>query len=85
MRLKSTDEAIEQFNQLARRLLRTTPDRIPTGAVPDLPESRSRRIDKICTNRKDWKAQERNYRKMIKRMPKARAGAAHGRPVARAW
>jgi len=26
-------------------------------------------IDKICTQRKDWKQQERSYRKMIKRLP----------------
>ena len=43
-------------------------------------------IDKILTTKKDWKAQERTYRKMIKRLPAATAPETQitGRAVARA-
>ena len=67
--LKSTDEAIDQFN-LALDSYFEHADRIPKEAFQSYLKP-FEAIDKICTNRKDWKAQERNYRKMIKRMPKA--------------
>ncbi len=66
--LKSTDEAIEQFN-LALDSYFEKPDLIPASEFQTYLKP-FEAIDKICTGRKDWKAQERNYRKMIKRMPK---------------
>jgi golgin subfamily B member 1 len=52
--LHSTDEAVELYNQ----------------ALDDDPDDLKafERIDKIMTAKKDWKNQERNYRKMIKRL-----------------
>lgn len=66
--LKSTDEAIEQFNQALDAYFEK-PEIIPSAEFQTYLKP-FEAIDKICTNRKDWKAQERNYRKMIKRMPK---------------
>ena len=66
--LKATDESIEQFN-LALDSYFEKPENIPSGRFQEYLKP-FEAIDKICTNRKDWKAQERNYRKMIKRMPK---------------
>ena len=52
--LHSTDEAVELYNQA----LDEDPDDLKAFE----------RIDKIMTAKKDWKNQERNYRKMIKRL-----------------
>jgi tetratricopeptide (TPR) repeat protein len=52
--LHSTDEAIDIYNQA----LDVDPDDLKTFE----------RIDKIMTAKKDWRNQERNYRKMIKRI-----------------
>jgi tetratricopeptide (TPR) repeat protein len=52
--LHSTDEAVELYNQA----LDQDPDDLKAFE----------RIDKIMTAKKDWKNQERNYRKMIKRI-----------------
>jgi tetratricopeptide (TPR) repeat protein len=52
--LHSADDAIELFNQA----LDEDPDNLKTFE----------RIDKILTSKKDWKNQERNYRRMIKRL-----------------
>jgi tetratricopeptide (TPR) repeat protein len=52
--LHSTDEAVELYNQ---------------GLDEDPDDLKAfERIDKIMTAKKDWKNQERNYRKMIKRL-----------------
>jgi tetratricopeptide (TPR) repeat protein len=51
--LKSTDEAVDLYNTA----LDSDPDDLKAFE----------RIDKILTAKKDWKNQERNYRKMIKR------------------
>src|SRR5205823_8933551 len=53
-RLHSTDEAVELYNQA----LDEDPDDLKAFE----------RIDKIMTAKKDWKNQERNYRRMIKRI-----------------
>ncbi len=66
--LKATDEAIDQFNSSLDAYFEN-PDRIPKEQFQTYLKP-FEAIDKLCTNRKDWKAQERNYRKMIKRMPK---------------
>ena len=52
--LHTTDEAVEFYNQ----------------ALDDDPDDLKafERIDKIMTAKKDWRNQERNYRKMIKRL-----------------
>ena len=71
--LHSTDEAVELYNQA----LDEDPDDLKAFE----------RIDKIMTAKKDWKNQERNYRKMIKRLgtgADARAQGDGGRAVARA-
>src|SRR6185369_11407474 len=52
--LHSTDEAVELYNTA----LDHDPDDLKAFE----------RIDKIMTAKKDWKNQERNYRKMIKRL-----------------
>ncbi|MDB4980275.1 MAG: Tetratricopeptide 2 repeat protein [Myxococcales bacterium] len=52
--LHSTDEAVELYNSA----LDSDPDDLKAFE----------RIDKILTAKKDWKNQERNYRKMIKRL-----------------
>ncbi len=52
--LHSTDEAVEIYNQA----LDEDPDDLKAFE----------RIDKIMTAKKDWRNQERNYRKMIKRL-----------------
>ncbi len=52
--LHSADEAVELYNQS----LDEDPDNLKTFE----------RVDKIMTAKKDWKNQERNFRKMIKRM-----------------
>jgi tetratricopeptide (TPR) repeat protein len=52
--LHSTDEAVDLYNQ---------------GLDEDPDDLKAfERIDKIMTSKKDWKNQERNYRKMIKRL-----------------
>jgi tetratricopeptide (TPR) repeat protein len=52
--LHSPDEAVEMFNQAL--------DEYPNSLKP------FERIDKIMTAKKDWTNQQRNYRKMIKRL-----------------
>ena len=54
MELHSPDEAVEMFNQAL--------DEYPDKLKP------FERIDKIMTAKKDWTNQQRNYRKMIKRL-----------------
>ncbi len=53
--LKALDEALQYFNQT----LDDNWEHLKAFQA----------IDKICTQKKDWKALERNYRKMIKRVP----------------
>jgi len=67
--LKSTDESIDYFN-MALDCYFEKPELISAAQFQNYLKP-FEAIDKLCTNRKDWKNQERNYRKMIKRMPKA--------------
>ncbi len=53
--LKALDESMEYFN----RCLDDNWEHLKAFEA----------LDKICTQKKDWKALERNYRKMIKRLP----------------
>jgi tetratricopeptide (TPR) repeat protein len=65
--LKSSDEAIEYFNQALDAYF-VEPERIkPEQTAQYLKPFAA--IDKIITAKKDWKNLERAYRKMIKRMP----------------
>jgi tetratricopeptide (TPR) repeat protein len=53
--IKSLDDSVELFN----RALDESPDLLKAFEA----------VDRLCTNKKDWKTLERNYRKMIKRLP----------------
>jgi tetratricopeptide (TPR) repeat protein len=54
--VRALDEAIDFYNQA----LDNSPDLLKAFEA----------IDRLCTQKKDWKALERNYRKMLKRLPK---------------
>jgi tetratricopeptide (TPR) repeat protein len=53
--VKALDDALELFNQA----LDDNPDLLKAFEA----------VDRLCTQKKDWKTLERNYRRMIKRMP----------------
>ncbi len=65
-KLKALDEAIEYFNKALDNFF-IDPDRIPSSFRPRVLKAFAD-IDKILTTKRDWKAQERAYRQMIKRM-----------------
>src|SRR3954465_15948326 len=65
--VKSLDEAIDMFNQ-ALDLYFQAPEKLTETNFQEYLKA-FEAIDKICTGKKDFKSQERNYRKMIKRMP----------------
>jgi golgin subfamily B member 1 len=65
--VKSTDEAIEMFNTALDHYF-AAPDKITESNFAEYLKA-FEAIDKICTGKKDFKTQERNYRKMLKRMP----------------
>lgn len=65
--LQSVDEALYQFNKALDSYFEKPELILEADFHTYLKPFEA--IDKICTNRKDWKAQEGHYRKMIKRMP----------------
>ncbi len=65
--VKSTDEAIDMFNLALDEYFRN-PDKVTDAQFTEYLKA-FEAIDKICTGKKDFKTQERNYRKMLKRMP----------------
>ena len=65
--MKQLDEAIEYFNK-ALDCYFERPDGVTATTLPNFLKA-FEAVDKICTGRKDWKNQERNYRRMLKRMP----------------
>src|SRR6185369_5384150 len=65
--VKSTDDAIDMFNQALDLYFQASEKITETNFQEYLKAFEA--IDKICTGKKDFKSQERNYRKMIKRMP----------------
>src|SRR5581483_11362829 len=65
--VKSTDEAIDAFNLALDEYFRD-PHKLNEERFQEYLKA-FEAIDKICTQKKDFKNQERNYRKMIKRMP----------------
>ncbi len=66
--VKSLDESIEFFNQ-ALDFYFEKPEKITDANFQEYLKA-FESIDKICTGKKDFKNQERNYRRMLKRMPK---------------
>lgn len=65
--VKSADEAIDMFNQALDQYFQS-PEKITEQNFAEYLKA-FEAIDKICTGKKDFKTQERNYRKMLKRMP----------------
>jgi tetratricopeptide (TPR) repeat protein len=65
--LKASDEAIDYYN-LALDNFFGEPVKLPKSYMPRALKAFAD-IDKILTTKKDWKAQERAYRQMIKRLP----------------
>jgi tetratricopeptide (TPR) repeat protein len=65
--VKSLDESIDMFNQ-ALDFYFQTPEKVTETNFAEYLKA-FEAIDKICTAKKDFKTQERNYRKMLKRMP----------------
>ena len=66
--LKSLDEAVDYYNKALDSFFEA-PERLPEAMIPRALRS-FEAIDKVLTTKRDWKAQERAYRDMIKRMPK---------------
>ncbi|HEY3354028.1 MAG TPA: tetratricopeptide repeat protein, partial [Polyangia bacterium] len=57
--IKALDDALELYN----KALDDNPDLLKAFEA----------VDRLCTQKKDWKTLERNYRKMIKRMPQEKS------------
>lgn len=65
--LKQPDDAMDYFNRALDAFFEK-PESVDAAAVADYLKP-FQAIDRIVTAAKDWKSQERAYRKMIKRMP----------------
>ena len=65
--LKASDEAIEYYNTALDNFF-IDPKKLPKSYMPRALKAFAD-IDRILTTKKDWKAQERAYRQMIKRLP----------------
>ncbi|HTM19059.1 MAG TPA: tetratricopeptide repeat protein [Kofleriaceae bacterium] len=66
-KLKGLDESIEYYNNALDAFFEQ-PDKLPASFLPRALKA-FQDIDKILTTKRDWKNQERMYRKMIKRLP----------------
>jgi tetratricopeptide (TPR) repeat protein len=66
-KLKALDEAIDYFNVALDNFFADGSEKIPKSALPKVLKAFAD-IDKILTTKRDWKAQERAYRAMIKRL-----------------
>ncbi len=64
--VKSLDDAVEYFNK-ALDLYFAQPASLTEAQVTEYLKA-FESIDKICTNKKDWKGQERSYKRMFKRI-----------------
>ena len=64
--VKSLDDAVDYFNQ-ALDLYFSNPSALSDAQVTEFLKA-FESIDKICTNKKDWKGQERSYKRMVKRI-----------------
>jgi tetratricopeptide (TPR) repeat protein len=65
--VKSQDEAIDAFNTALDSYFQD-PSKVNEQNISEYLKP-FESIDKLCTGKKDWRTQERNYRKMIKRLP----------------
>ena len=63
--VKSLDDAVDYFNKALDSYFETADDALADSNYLKAFEA----IDKLCTMKRDWKNLERNYRKMIKRLP----------------
>ena len=66
--LKSLDEAVEYYNKALDSFF-ANPEKLPESQIPRALKA-FEAIDKVLTTKRDWKAQERAYRDMVKRLPK---------------
>ncbi len=66
--LKALDEAVDYYNKALDNYF-TSAERMPEAMVPRVLRA-FEAIDRVLTGKKDWKAQERAYRDMIKRLPR---------------
>ncbi|MEZ4362322.1 MAG: tetratricopeptide repeat protein [Kofleriaceae bacterium] len=66
--LKALDEAVDYFNKALDSYF-TNPDNMPEAMVSRALKA-FEAIDRVLTSKKDWKAQERAYRDMIRRLPR---------------
>jgi tetratricopeptide (TPR) repeat protein len=66
--LKALDEAVDYYNKALDNYF-TSAERMPEAMVPRVLKA-FEAIDRVLTGKKDWKAQERAYRDMIKRLPR---------------
>ena len=65
--LKSLDEAVDYYNRALDSYF-GAPDKLNEQSLPRALKS-FEAIDKVLTTKRDWKAQERAYRDMVKRLP----------------
>ena len=65
--LKSLDEAVDYYNRALDSFF-ANPEKLDDKAIPRALKS-FEAIDKVLTTKRDWKAQERAYRDMVKRLP----------------
>ena len=73
--LKSLDEAVDYYNRALDSFFEN-PAKLPDAMIPRALKS-FEAIDKVLTTKRDWKAQERAYRDMIKRMPAEKTPVFH--------
>jgi tetratricopeptide (TPR) repeat protein len=66
--LKSLDDAVEYYNKALDSFF-AQPEKLTEQSLPRALKS-FEAIDKVLTTKRDWKAQERAYRLMLKRLPK---------------
>ncbi|HEY1558512.1 MAG TPA: tetratricopeptide repeat protein [Kofleriaceae bacterium] len=66
--LKSLDDAVEYYNRALDSFF-AQPEKLNEQSLPRALKS-FEAIDKVLTTKRDWKAQERAYRAMLKRLPK---------------
>ncbi len=74
--LKASDEAIDFFNQALDSFF-AVPEKLSKQLLPRALKP-FEAIDKVLTTKKDWKAQERAYRQMIKRLPPSTGPGGEG-------
>jgi tetratricopeptide (TPR) repeat protein len=73
--LKSLDEAVDYYNRALDNFF-SVPEKLPDAMIPRALRA-FEAIDKVLTTKRDWKAQERAYRDMIKRLPQKDSPTFH--------